>query len=105
MSEGKPQFPRPFFGERRQARPQRLGETPGFDVHKELDVVVGRFEEPRGTALQRAGRILARALLGASLAIAMVLVIMAVLDRHLTDAQKAPAPGKPVTVHIVPASK
>ena len=100
----KPQFPRPFFGERRMPARESPGLAPGFDVHKELDQVVGTFEDRSGTRLQRAGRIAARVLLGASLAIAMALVVMTVLDVHLIEAHKKPAPArKSVPVHIVPA--
>lgn len=88
--------------------PRKLGERLPFDVEKELDEVIGRFEDRRGTRLARAGRIVARVLLAASLALAAALVVMTVLDVHIvrakTEAAKA-APKKPVPVQIVPGAK
>lgn len=86
-------------------RGPRLGDKLPFDVEKELDEVVGRFEDRRGTRVQRAGRILGRVLLGASLAIAAAAVIVYTLHSHVRQAQQAPAPKKPVQVQIVPAAK
>lgn len=105
-TDPKPQFPRPFFGERR--RPERLGDKLGFDVDKELDQVVGKFEDRSGTRLQRAGRIAARVLLAACLAIAAALIVMSVLNVHMMEARNKPVkpvPKKPVPVQIVPAPK
>lgn len=81
----------------------RIGDKPPFDVEKELDEVVGKFEDRRGTRIQRAGRIVGRALLGASLAIAAATVVIYTLHSHVRQAQQAPAPKKPVQVQIVPA--
>ena len=77
---------------------------PPFDPRKELDEVVGRYR-PREheTLVRRVGWILAKALAGASFAIAAMLLVMWVLDRHVRKAQTAPGPKKPVPVHIVPA--
>lgn len=93
-------------------RPRGIATTPGrkpgklpFDVEKELDEVVGRFEDRRGTRIQRAGRIVGRALLGASLAIAAATVVIYTLHSHVRQAQQAPAPKKPIEVRIVPAEK
>lgn len=85
--------------------PSRIGDKPPFDIEKELDEVVGKFEDRRGTRLQRAGRIVGRALLGASLAIAAATVVIYTLDSHVRQAQQAPAPKKPVPVRIVPAAR
>jgi hypothetical protein len=84
---------------------ERTGDKLPFDVEKELDEVVGKFEDRRGTRMQRAGRILARALLGASLAIAAATVVIYTLHSHVRQAQQAPAPGKPIQVQILPAGK
>lgn len=83
----------------------RIGDKLPFDVEKELDEVIGRFEDRRGTRIQRAGRIVARALLGASLAIAAATVVIYTLHSHVKQAQQAPAPKKPVEVRIVPVEK
>ena len=84
---------------------ERAGDKLPFDVEKELDEVVGKFEDRRGTRLQRAGRILGRALLGASLAIAAPTVVVYTLHSHVRQAQQAPAPKKPIQVQIVPAAR
>ena len=84
---------------------ERAGDKLPFDVEKELDEVVGKFEDRRGTRLQRAGRILGRALLGASLAIAATTVVVYTLHSHVRQAQQAPAPKKPIQVQIVPAAR
>lgn len=93
--------------------PRRIGEPPpigAFDAEKELDAVVGKFEDRRGTLVHRVGRIAARALLGACLAIAAATVVIYTLHAHVKQAQTAPAPkkapparGAPVEVLIVPA--
>jgi len=83
----------------------RIGDKLPFDVERELDEVVGKFEDRRGTRLQRAGRILGRVLLGASLAIAAATVVIYTLHSHVRQAQQAPAPKKPVPITIVPAAK
>lgn len=87
------------------ARGSKLGDNLPFDVEKELDEVVGKFEGRRGTRLQRAGRIVGRALLGASLAIAAATVMIYTLHSHVRQAQQAPAPKKPIQVQIVPAPR
>lgn len=90
-------------------RPNRIASSIGdklpFDVEKELDKVVGKFEDRRGSRIQRAGRILGRVLLGASLAIAAATVVIYTLHSHVRQAQQAPAPKKPIPVTIVPAAK
>jgi hypothetical protein len=90
-------------------RPNRIASQSGdklsFDVEKELDDVVGKFEDRRGTRAQRAGRLLGRVLLGASLAVAAATVVVYTLHSHVRQAQQAPAPKKPVQVQIVPAAK
>lgn len=85
--------------------PQGLGDKLPFDVEKELDQVIGKFEDRRGSRMQRIGRIVGRALLGASLAIAAATVVIYTLHSHVEQAQKAPGPKKPVQVLIVPATK
>lgn len=84
---------------------RNIGDKLPFDVEKELDEVIGKFEDRRGTRLQRAGRILGRALLAASLAIAAATVVIYTLHSHVRQAQQAPAPKKPIQVQIVPAGK
>jgi hypothetical protein len=69
------------------------------DVAKALDAVVGdRYRPPR-----RAGPTLARWLAAAIAALGAVAVIVWILHRHLTDAQTAPAPKRPVPVTIIPS--
>ena len=78
-----------------------------FDVQKELDQVVGRYDERPGECFAvRALRILARGLLGAAAAIAVAFAVMYVLHTHVRDAQRAPVkpiPGKPVPIDLIPA--
>lgn len=75
-----------------------------FDVHKELDAVIGQYDESRGERwMRRYGRWLARAAAAAALAMAAAFLVFFTLDKHVTDARNAPAPQKPVKVQIVPA--
>lgn len=77
---------------------------PNFDAQKELDRVVGRYGERPGERFwRRWGRWLGRAVAFAVLALAAVTVILLVLDKHVTDARKAPPPKRPVNVEILPA--
>lgn len=77
---------------------------PNFDVQKELDRVVGRYEERQGERFwRRYGRWSARAMVFAALAVAAAAVILWVLDKHVTDGRKAPPPQRPVDVRILPA--
>lgn len=68
-------------------------------VKRELDAVVGdRFAPPRklrATLLKWA--------LFAILGVAAAAVVMTILHTHLTQAQTAPGPKKPVNIRIVPA--
>ena len=73
-----------------------------FDPKRELDQVVGQFEE-RGSFLARAGRMAGRVLIGASLAVGAAALVIYTLHTHVKQAQKAPAPKKPVPVSIIPA--
>ena len=69
------------------------------EVKKQLDAVVGeRYEPPR-----KPREMLLKWLAAAVLGVAMALLVMFVLHKHLTDAQTAAAPAKPVPVQIVPA--
>ena len=83
----------------------RIGDKLPFDVERELDQVVGKFEDRRGSRIQRAGRIVGRVLLGGSLAIAAATVVIYTLHSHVRKAQQAPAPKKPIPITIVPAAK
>ena len=78
-----------------------------FDVQKELDEVVGPYQERPGERLAvRALRILARGLVGAAAAIAVAFAVMYVLHKHVGDAQRAAVkstPGKPVPIELIPA--
>jgi hypothetical protein len=68
-------------------------------VRKQLDKVVGeRFDPPR-----RPRDVLLKWLLAALLAIGAAAIVMAILHTHLTQAQTAPAPKRPVPIHILPA--
>ena len=84
------------------------GEAKPFDVKKELDTVVGTYDEHPGEKLVvRAMRIVARGLLGAAAAIAVAFAVMWVLHKHVGDAQRAPAPvtpGKPIPIQIIPGT-
>lgn len=77
----------------------------GFDVRRELDEVVGPYQPNRGTWMVRAGRWIARALIVACFAVAVVAAISFGLHSQLRDAETAPAPKRPVTVEILPAGK
>ena len=75
-----------------------------FDIDKELDAVVGRYDEHRGERfLRRYGRWLGRAFAASALAVATATLIFFILHKHVTDARNAPPPKKPVPVHILPA--
>lgn len=68
-------------------------------VRKELDAVVGdRFDPPR-----KPRETLLKWVMAALLAVGAAAVVMTILHRHLTQAQTAPAPKRPVPVNIVPA--
>jgi len=68
-------------------------------VKRELDAVVGeRFAPPR-----RLRATLLKWGLFAILAVGAAAVVMTILHTHLTQAQTAPGPKKPVTIRIVPA--
>jgi hypothetical protein len=76
---------------------------PEFDVEKELDAVVGRYDErPRERWLRRYGRWIGRFIAFAALAVAAVAMILVMFDERLTATRGAPAPQKPVPVRIVP---
>ena len=87
-----------------RAARSRVGRVkPQFDVEKELDAVVGRYEPHRGERfLRRYGRWLARAVAAAALAVAAAGLIFFTLDKHVGEARNAPAPKKPVPVRILP---
>jgi hypothetical protein len=69
------------------------------EVKKQLDAVVGEsFDPPR-----RWGATLAKWAIAAILAIATAAAIVATLQKHLEQAEKAPRPPKPVPIQIIPA--
>ena len=75
-----------------------------IDIDKELDAVVGLYDEGRGERFwRRYGRRLGRAVAAATLAVASAGLIAFILHKHAADAQTAPAPKKPVTVRVIPA--
>lgn len=77
-----------------------------FDVERELDEVVGRYEPHAGERLLvRCGKWIARALAALCFAVAAAALIAFILDRHMRKAETAPAPPRPVTVNIVPPGK
>ena len=68
-------------------------------VKRELDAVVGdRFAPPR-----RLRAMLLKWVLFALLGVAAAAVVMTILHTHLTQAQTAPGPKKPVPIRIVPS--
>ena len=83
--------------------PRKIGDRLPFDPRKELDDVLGRYEDRRGSLLKRFGGTAARALAIACLAIAAAAVVVYTLHFHVKQAQKAPPPKKPVPVNILPA--
>lgn len=69
------------------------------EIKKQLDTLVGEsFEPPRPLRAR-----LLKWLVGAVLGVAAAAVVMAVLHAHLTQAQTAPGPKKPVPIRIVPS--
>ena len=83
--------------------PGKIGDSLPFDPAKELDQVVGRYEERRGGLLKRFGGTVGRAVAIACLAIAAAAVVIYTLHFHVKQAQKAPPPKRPVPVNILPA--
>jgi hypothetical protein len=82
-----------------------VGQGP-LDVKRELDSLVPAYDERAGTpAARHYARRSLRAVAAVLLALAVVAAIVAVLHTHLTAAQTAPAPKKPVQVLILPAQK
>lgn len=68
-------------------------------VKRELDAVVGdKFAPPR-----RLRATLLKWVLFAILGVGAAAVVMTILHTHLTQAQTAPGPKKPVPIRIVPA--
>ena len=79
---------------------------PQLDVKRELDAVVPAYDPRGGEPLARyLARRSVRALIAVVLALAAVAVIVAILHRHLSAAQNAPAPKKPVVIQILPPQK
>ena len=69
------------------------------EIKKQLDTVVGgRFDPPRPMRAR-----LLKWVAAALLAVGAAAVVMTILHNHMTQAQTAPAPKKPVTIRIVPA--
>jgi anti-sigma-K factor RskA len=81
----------------------RIGDQLPFNPQKELDQVLGRYKDRRGSLWQRFGGSAGRALAVAALAIAAMVVVIYTLHFHAKQAQTAPAPKKPVQVNILPA--
>ena len=72
---------------------------PQEEIRKQLDAVVGdSYRPPR-----RWGATIARWLAAAFLAIAAAVLVVGILDVHVTKAQKDAAKKRPVPVYIVPA--
>jgi hypothetical protein len=88
-------------------RPNRHGiDRTQFDAERELDEVIGRYQPNAGERrLVRYGKWLARALVALGLAVAAAAVIAFTLDRHMRNAETAPAPKRPVVVDILPAGR
>ena len=69
------------------------------EVRRQLDAVVGdHYDPPR-----RVGATLLKWAAAAVLAVVAAGTIAAILHTHLTNAEKAPPPNRPVTIQIVPA--
>jgi len=81
---------------------ERAGRA--LDVERELDDLVAPYEPSSGPPLRRYALWLGRVFAGAVLALLAVAAIVYILHTHLMQAQTAPAPKKPVTVRIIPAS-
>ena len=81
----------------------KIGDRLPFDPKKELDQVLGRYEDRRGSLFRRFGGTMGKALLVAALAIVAAAVVIYTLHFHVKQAQKAPPPKKPVPVNILPA--
>ena len=81
-----------------------MRQTP--EIKRALDEAVPEYD-PRGGAPRRSyyGRRALRGLLALVLAVVTAVVITLVLHYHLTRAQTAPAPAKPVPILIIPAQK
>lgn len=69
------------------------------EIKKQLDTVVGERFDPSRPVRSRLLKWAAAALL----AVGTAAVVMTILHTHMTQAQTAPAPKKPVTIRIVPA--
>jgi hypothetical protein len=77
-----------------------------LDVKRELDELVPEYRPREATPrAQRYLGLLVKFAAGAVLAALAVAAIVYILHKHLTQAQTAPAPKRPVPVHIVPAQK
>jgi hypothetical protein len=77
-----------------------------FDAQRELDEVVGRYDPHAGERLLvRCGKWIARGLAALCFAVVAVTAIVFTLNLHMRKAETAPAPARPVTVHILPPSK
>lgn len=83
--------------------PGKIGDSLPFDPKKELDAVLGTYKDRRGNLWQRFGGSVGKALVVAALAIMAAAAVVYTLHFHVKQAQKAPAPKKPVPVNIVPA--
>lgn len=83
--------------------PGKIGDQLPFDPRKELDQVLGKYEDRRGNLFKRFGGSAGRAIAVAALAIAAAAVVIYTLHFHVKQAQKAPPPKKPVPVNILPA--
>ncbi|MEO7744086.1 MAG: hypothetical protein ABIR98_14205 [Usitatibacter sp.] len=81
----------------------KISDNLPFDPKRELDAVLGTYKDRRGNLWQRFGGSMGRALVVATLAIAAAAAVVYTLHFHVKQAQKAPAPKKPVPVNILPA--
>ena len=82
-----------------------MGRAPP-EVQRELEELVPEYRPEAGVPLgKRFARGAARFVAGAVLAVAAMATIFYILHKHLTDAQTAPPPKKPVIIQILPAQK
>jgi hypothetical protein len=72
---------------------------PKEEIKRQLDAVVGESYEPP----RRWGATLVKWAVFAMLAIVAAVVVVGIIDTHVTKAQKDAASKRPIPIHIIPA--